>query len=175
MRILMSAVVAASLLGSHVAVAAGCAGETERTAFDVAGLKSQLMVTALTCAQDDRYNQFVTRFKPDLASNEKVLSSYFSRTFGRSGQKQHDDYVTQLANEQSQTGLKQGTGFCTQSVGLFDEVQSLRNGGELPDFASGKSLVQPISMTSCGVEPKNVAARRPAASTTRRTAPARHR
>lgn len=170
MRILMSAVVAASLLGSHVAAAAtSCAGPAERTAFDIAGLKSQMMVTALTCAENEKYNAFITRFRPDLASNEKVLNGYFSRTFGRSAQKQHDDYITQLANEQSQTGLKQGTLFCMQSVGLFDEASALRNGGELPDFASGKTLVQPISMTSCGVEPRRAT---PAPS---RRAPARRR
>lgn len=170
MRILLSAVVAASLMGPHIAAAAGsCAGQAERTAFDVAGLKSQLMVTALTCSENDKYNSFVTRFRPNLADNEKVLNGYFSRTFGRSGQKQHDDYVTQLANEQSQIGLKQGQGFCNQSVELFDEVAALRNGAELPDFASGKSLVQPISMTNCGVEPRRVS------TGTRRPSTARHR
>ena len=172
MRILMSAVVAASLLGSQVAAAASsCAGQAERTAFDVAGLKSQLMVTALTCNEGSRYNAFVSRFRPDLAGNEKVLDSYFSRTFGRSGQKQHDDYITQLANEQSQTGLKQGTAFCSESVELFDEIAALRNGSELPDFASGKSLVQPISMTNCGVEPRGAGP----ATSRRRPTPARHR
>ena len=173
MRIYLSAIVAASLLGSQVAAAAGsCAGQAERTAFDVAGLKSQLMVTALTCNENDRYNAFVARFRPDLAGNEKMLNSYFSRTFGRSAQKQHDDYITQLANEQSQTGLKQGTLFCTENVGLFDEIAALRNGSELPDFASGKSLVQPISMTNCGVEPRSVG---PATRRTRRPATSRHR
>ena len=172
MRFLMSAFVAASLLGSQAAMAAGsCAGQEERTAFDVAGLKSQLMVTALTCSENDRYNAFISRFRPNLAGNEKVLNSYFSRTFGKGGQKQHDDYITQLANEQSQTGLKQGAAFCTESVGLFDEVAALRNGGELPDFASGKSLVQPISMTNCGVEPRSASA----TTRTRRPTTARHR
>ena len=173
MRFLLSAALAASLLGSQAAMAAAsCAGEAERTAFDIAGLKSQLMVTALTCSENDRYNAFVSRFRPNLTGNEKVLNSYFSRTFGRSGQKQHDDYITQLANEQSQTGLKQGTAFCTQSVELFDEVAALRNGTELPDFASGKTLVQPISMTNCGVEPRSAA---PATTRSRRPSTSRHR
>ena len=151
MRILMSAVVAASLFGSHLAAAAeSCARPAERTAFDVAGLKSQLMVTALTCSADEKYNSFVARFRPTLINAEKDLNAYFSRTFGRRGQSQHDDYVTQLANSQSQTGLKQGNSFCNQSVGIFDEVAALRSPAELPDFASGKTLVQPVNYESCG-------------------------
>lgn len=167
MRLMLSAVVAASLLGSHLAAAAeSCARPAERTAFDVAGLKTQLMVTALTCHADEKYNTFITRFRPDLQSSEKALNAYFQRTFGRRGQSQHDDYVTQLANSQSQTGLKKGSNFCDETISLFDEVAALRTASELPDFASGHTLVQPVNYSTCTTPDRPVRVIR-ASSTTR--------
>ena len=118
MRIPMSGLIAASLLTSHFA-AAECARPADHAAFDVTGLKTQLMVTALTCSADERYNAFVMKYRPDLVAQEKSLNTFFSRAYGRSATKQHDDYITQLANSQSQTGLKQGTLFCDRNIGIF--------------------------------------------------------
>ncbi len=165
MRILFSGLIAAGLVTSQIA-AAECTRPSDHTAFDVTGLKTQLMVTALTCSADERYNAFVVKYRPDLLAQEKLLNTYFSRTYGRSANKQHDDYVTQLANSQSQTGLKQGSRFCDRNMGIFDEVMALRSGSELPDFAAGKSLSQPVSLTSCGGAPER--ATRTAAHSSRR-------
>ena len=69
------------------------------SAFDIAGLKSKLMVTALTCNQQDRYNEFVLRFRGDLMAQERALQAYFARKFGGGrAQHEHDDYITSLAN-----------------------------------------------------------------------------
>src|SRR5208282_1334402 len=94
MRRVLSSVVAASLLLSQVANAQPCAKPADKTAFDVAGLKSQLMVTALACDVRDRYNNFVVRFQPELMREEHALTAYFARSFGSRGQKEHDDYIT---------------------------------------------------------------------------------
>ncbi len=153
MRILFSGLIAAGLVTSQIA-AAECTRPNDHAAFDVTGLKTQLMVTALTCSADERYNAFIVKFRPDLVAQEKLLNTYFSRTYGRSATKQHDDYITQLANSQSQTGLKQGSLFCDRNVGIFDEVMALRSGAELSDFAAGKALSQPVSLTSCGGTPE---------------------
>src|SRR4051812_37927851 len=111
MRILFSGLVAAGLLTSQWA-AAQCVRPADHAALDVAGLKTQLMVTALTCGADDRYNAFVTKYRPDLVNEEKVAGGYFSRSYGRTGKSRQDDYMTQLANSKSQTGLQQGNRFC---------------------------------------------------------------
>jgi hypothetical protein len=66
MRGVISGVVAASLLLGQIANAQACAKPADQTAFDVAGLKSQLMVTALACDVRERYNDFVRRFQPEL-------------------------------------------------------------------------------------------------------------
>ena len=36
---------------------------------------------------------------------------------------------------------------------MFDEVMALKDGKELPMYAAGKSLVQPITLTDCPAPP----------------------
>ena len=153
MRKTFSAVLAAGLLSSQVA-AAQCARPADTTAFDVVGLKTKLMVTALTCNADERYNAFVTKYRPELTNHDKMLGSYFGRVYGRQARTRQDDYVTQLANSQSQAGIRQGSLFCSRNLPTFDEVMALRNGGELPDYAAAKSVAQPINVSSCGDAPE---------------------
>lgn len=149
MRAVLSAFAAASLLLGQVASAQTCARPSEVSAFAVAGLKSQLMVTALSCDARDRYNDFVRRFQPDLMAKERALDGYFRRAFGRRAQQEHDDYITSLANTQSEAGIKEGTLFCKQNAGLFDAVLALPNGADLAGFASSQDLVQPITLLAC--------------------------
>ena len=132
----------------------------------VQGLKSELMVTALSCGAQDRYNSFIMKFRTKLASEEHVLNSYFNSTYGRNSQRQHDDYITQLANVQSERGLKSGTAFCQQRMSMFDEVQVLESTADLSNYAQAKDILQPASYLTC------TAPNRPAASTRSRT-PAR--
>ena len=146
MRIMMSAVLATGLLSAGIAAAAPCAKPADVTAFDIASLKSKLMVTALTCNQQDRYNDFVQRFRSDLMTHERALHAYFVRGFGGRAQREHDDYITSLANTQSQTGIRQGTLFCQQNVGIFTEVMALTKGADLPGYAASKQLAQPIEV-----------------------------
>ena len=151
MRLLTSAVLSACLLAAPLASAASqCAGPGDRHAFDVAGLKSELMVMALSCGEQSKYNQFISRYKSDLAMQETALTGYFKHAYGRSAQKAHDDYITQLANVQSDNGLKLGVVFCQQNAGMFEEVQALHGGSELPDYAHGQDIVQPVDFVTCG-------------------------
>ncbi len=166
MRPLLSTVLAIGLLAGPVLAARAeqCTRPVEKSAFDVAGLKSQLMVTALSCQSDvkansmDKYNAFVTRYRPDLVSQERSLNGYFQRAYGRSAQRQHDDYITQLANAQSDEGIKSGSFFCAKNMSMFDEVMALKDGHQLPGYAATKAPVQPISLTTCPVAPTKVKA-----------------
>lgn len=171
MRTLLSSLIAAGLLAAPVAQAQ-CVQPAEQTALDVSWLKSQAMVTALTCNQQDKYNAFVVRYRADLVNADKQLAGYFQRAHGRRGTAQRDDYITQLANSQSQTGIKQGTSFCDRSASLLDEVMALRTSQELSDYAAAKGLAQPISVSACGA----AAPRAASSSSTRRTSTSsRHR
>ncbi len=150
MRILVSGLLAAALLSGHMADAQ-CVRPGDLPAFDVTALKSKLMVTALTCGEQDKYNAFVTKYRPELTSQDKALTGYFNRANARRGRQQHDDYITQLANSQEQTGMRQGSLFCRYNISTFDEVMALRSGAELTDYAAGKTVAQPMSMEECGV------------------------
>jgi len=130
-----------------------CAFASDRTAFDIEGLKSQLMVTALACKQQDKYNEFMARYKPDVAREEADLGAYFKRAYGRQYQKAYDDYISNLANVQEQDGLKAGTSFCENLTDLFDEVMSLHDSSELHDFANSKAIVQPVDFRTCSASP----------------------
>ncbi|MCQ8242392.1 hypothetical protein [Rhizosaccharibacter radicis] len=142
----------ALLVGPAVsgAMAAGqCGISSARQAFDVQGLKSELMVTALSCNAQERYNAFVEKFRGDLSAEESTLNGYFRTNYGRGAQKAHDDYITQLANVQSEKGLKAGTAFCQQRVSMFDEVAVLENASDLGSYAEAKDIVQPASYETC--------------------------
>lgn len=148
MRILVSGLLAAALLTGHRAEAQ-CVRPGDLPAFDITALKSKLMVTALTCGEQDKYNAFIGKYRAELTSEDKALNGYFNRVNARRGRQQHDDYITQLANSQEQTGVRQGSLFCRYNLSTFDEVMALRNGAELTDYAAGKSVAQPISMEEC--------------------------
>ena len=152
MRVLASGLLAAALLTGPVAQAQ-CMRPSDLPAFDIAALKTKLMVTALTCGENEKYNDFVRKFQPELVSQDKALNGYFTRANARRGRQQHDDYITQLANSESQTGLRQGSLFCRYNLSTFDEVMALRSSAELTDFAAGKSVGQPIAMNECGAAP----------------------
>lgn len=166
MRILLTSLVAMSLAAGPLR-AAECVHPTDMVAMDIMALKTQLMVTALTCKVSDKYNAFIQKYQPELQREDKSLNTYFSRTYGRAGAKQHDDYVTRLANTNSSNGLKQGSLYCDQAVPVFDEVLSLRSNAELPEYAAGRAGEQPISTSACG-ETTSRPTRAAAHTTTRR-------
>lgn len=148
MRKLIAGLVTAGLLTSHAAGAA-CVSQADREALDVAGLKSQLMVQTLTCKNDTEYNAFINKFKPELNADEKTTSNYFSRTYGRNGQRRQDEYLTLLANSRADISQKDGSRFCAHNEDLFRQVLALNNGSELKEFAAGRTTGQPPGMVAC--------------------------
>jgi hypothetical protein len=157
MRLVLSSLVATAMLagsaGGALAQVVPCMRTAEKAAFEIAGLKSELMVIAVDCQVQDRYNAFVLRFRPDLQGSEKGLNGYFSRTSHHGSQQAHDDYITSLANSQSQDALTRGTLFCGEHVHMFDEVLALTPGAPLVAYADGKPLAQPIEMVDCPAAP----------------------
>ncbi|MBO6038225.1 MAG: hypothetical protein J6P29_06740 [Acetobacter sp.] len=126
-----------------------CNHSSAHEAFNVQGLKSELMVTALSCHAQNRYNDFVAQFRGTLLDEEKKLNGYFRSVYGRNAQRKHDDYITQLANVQSEQGLQSGTIFCLQHMPMFDETKVLNNGDDLSAYAEAKDVIQPTSFEVC--------------------------
>jgi len=131
--------------------ALACVFDVDRAAFDIEGLKSQLMVTAVTCggSAKDSYNAFMSRYQPQVASAEQTLQTYFRKSFGKAGSKQYDEYMTQLADNQEQAGLKAGTAYCDNLNAMYGEVMSLHDGSELHDYSNAKMLYQPANFDTC--------------------------
>ena len=102
-----------------------CARPAEIGAFSVAALKSDLMVAAVSCGADAKYNAFVTRYRSALLAQEKTVETYFNRSDKRHWQQDRDDYITQLANAQSQRAMMLGDQFCQRTLGQFDELTAL--------------------------------------------------
>jgi len=84
MRRLLSAVTALTLLSAQPVLAERqCASLADQSAFELQALRSELMVLAMGCHEDDRYNAFIRRYQPDLQANERMISSYFKNRYGR--------------------------------------------------------------------------------------------
>jgi hypothetical protein len=132
-----------------------CVKPTEMSAFHLAALKSNLMVTAISCKAEDKYNAFIMKNRPTLVAGEKAVDSYFSRNDRRRASQIRDDYITQLANAQSQRALVLGNQFCERNIGQFDEVMSVSAPDQLPTLAASKTDVIPqaLKFEECPAQP----------------------
>lgn len=144
-----SPVAAVARVDTNVPPARYCARSAEKTATDVAGLKTWLMVIALTCKAQRKYNTFVTGQRSSLAAHETALTAYFRRNYGKQATAVHDDYITQLANMLSAQSLQQGTAFCAANVAALDKVMSVRGVDALGNFATAHPAAQPERFEVC--------------------------
>ena len=129
--------------------AALCVKPAEKSAFDLSTLRNQLVLTAISCKINDRYNDAVTKFKPDFAGSEKILTGYFGRAYGGRAQSRQDDYNTQLISAQSQQSVRAGSLFCRLYTPMFDEVMALKSGADLPGYAAAKPLQRALAISEC--------------------------
>ena len=152
MRSTLSFIVAMSLLVSSASAASTrCASPTDQAAFEIGSLKSELSVLAVGCSNEDGYNAFVNRYRSRLVEEDRVVNAWFSRTYGRGAQSHYDSYITLLANEQSQVGLRQGSDFCPRLQQIFTEVMALPDASVLAQYAAAKDLMPP-DMGACESE-----------------------
>ncbi len=156
MRRLVCGLLGTALLVGQAQAAENCKSAADRETFDLAALKSEVMVLATSCHQEDRYNAFVQKYKTVLMNNEHAFDAYFKRVFGRSGQTEHDSYITSLANAQSDVGLKEGSDYCPHTDVIFNEVMAIPTAQDLSNYAAGKDLL-PDNLGAC-VAPMQAAA-----------------
>jgi hypothetical protein len=129
--------------------AAQCMQAAEKAAFNVRALQSQLMMAALTCGQQDEYNMFVQRHQRTLSDAHQRIASHFGRMYGSAGEEQLDRYITDLANAQSQDGMRQGSSFCHHMKPFFQEAMALRDAREITRFTTEKNVTNPYSFAAC--------------------------
>jgi hypothetical protein len=164
MRPMISAVAALTVLSAQPVLAERqCSSIADQSAFEVQALRSELMVLATGCHDDERYNAFIRRYQGDLQSNERTINAYFQHRYGRAAQTEHDRFVTDLANAISRQGSDLGGDFCPRNGLIFSEVLALESAAELADFAAAKNLV-PASVDICKPMPSSAATTRKAAA-----------
>ena len=88
-----------------------------------------------------------------LATKEKDLSAFFARAYGKRGRAEHDKYITELANLQSQRVLKSGDRFCSISSSMFDQVMPLSTVEQLATYAQSKPVQQALAVDDCPAAP----------------------
>lgn len=135
--------------------------EQAQRAFNVIGLKSALMVAALSCADQPKYDAFMTAFQPYILAEQHVMDSYFAKASGPySGRKMEDDFITLLANNQSISGIGQGRVFCLNSDAEYSAVSALRTPDELnrfvTDTAPGAAPMVEVASATAPVDDKHV-------------------
>jgi hypothetical protein len=126
-----------------------CAKPPEKQAIDISALISELQVVTITCHTEDRYNALIPRLRTVLISNERALESFFARAYGKRAQSVHDNYITELANSQSQLGLKSGDQFCRLNAGMFDDLTPLSTSDQLADYVAHKPIQQALAVDEC--------------------------
>jgi len=165
MNRLFSFVVAGIAIVQPALAAPRCMSPADQAMFEVAALKSELMVLAVGCQRGEQYNAFVARYRPSLLETDKNLTAYFRRAHGAHGQTEADRFGTDLANAQSTHASSLGGDFCPRNSMIFAEVMALPNAADLANFAAGKALI-PASLTTCTATP--AAAAHPPAHPARR-------
>jgi hypothetical protein len=131
--------------------------EEYQQAFNVIALKSALMVAALSCDQQDKYDSFMTRFHSHILTEQHVMDSYFRRASGYSGQSREDSFVTLLANNQSVAGIAEGQVFCLNNDAEFNAVLALQTPDALDSFvtAEAPSVADPQPAVAVMVAPRH--------------------
>ncbi|HTC08063.1 MAG TPA: hypothetical protein VK726_04725 [Acetobacteraceae bacterium] len=154
MRRLAYSLAALGLLAAQQAQAQAdmsCLTPPERGAVEVAALRSELMVLATGCHDDSDYNAFIHKYQPALVGNEADIGDMMKRKYGRRAQAEHDRFTTEMANAESDRGLRLGGDFCAHDGMLFTEVMALSSASDLAVYAAGKDLV-PATLETCPTE-----------------------
>ncbi len=127
-----------------------CARPEEVNAVHIIGLQTQLMEIALSCGGDDQYDAFVRKFQPQLAAQRDIMKSYFERAYGRyQSQAAYDQYVTQLADAESNYNLASGVEFCSLSKSTLDQAKTL-SPDDLAGFVAKVPVQQATDFETCG-------------------------
>lgn len=146
----------------HVVIAAGlaagltspafaqaCIRPAERAAVDFRAVQSQLMVAAIACNRTDEYNLFVRRHQAELGAAHRTVSGVFRRAHGAQGQRQYDQYITNLANAQSQEGIRQGSHFCRDVGALFQAALAAPNRDAVAALSAQHRIANPMPIAEC--------------------------
>lgn len=123
-RLAARSLIAAALLAAGLMTATPASAEpvsaSERMALSARMLQTELMVAALSCDANARYNAFVHKFEDQLVSHGRALRGLFQRHFGAAGTARLTTFVTRLANQASLRSARAGADYCKGAARLFE-------------------------------------------------------
>lgn len=125
-----------------------CALPDEEAALDTRVLQSELVVAALSCQQNDRYNAFVTKFSAALVYEGVNFRNFFTRNYGPYGEAMMDQLVTRLANLAEMRSWGLGELYCPTEASVFDGLLAL-DPSQLPAFAASRPYVNDHDVEPC--------------------------
>lgn len=110
-------------LAAVPAMAAPCASPADEMTLNARVLQTELMVAALSCNEQKRYNAFVRTFRGPIAAQSASLRRFFARAYGSDGTRQLNAFVTRLANDASMRSADIGKqSYCASAGNLFAEA-----------------------------------------------------
>jgi hypothetical protein len=131
------------------AIAQSCVQPAERVHFDVRALQSQLMVAALSCGRDTEYNAFVRKFQRELTASYNGMQGHYRRTAGGAAQRELDQFITILANAQSQDSVRAGSQYCPLNTPLFQVALAQTTTQGLAEVAQERNVLNPLAAPTC--------------------------
>lgn len=99
-----------------------CVLDEDETALNARVLQTELMVAALSCDEQQRYNAFVTSYRSQLAAQSASLRAWFRSAYGTAGERELNTFVTRLANDEAKRSANAGERYCASAAALMAET-----------------------------------------------------
>ena len=133
------------------AQAAKCASSVDQAALEARILQTELMVTALSCQEHARYNNFVTKFQEELVRRGTDLRHFFNRAYGAQGAQNLNKFVTELANISSNRSLARTDRFCEEVRHAYDAVLAM-SPSDLITYAASHPFATSHGIPTCAAQ-----------------------
>lgn len=92
-----------------------CESARDAVALKARAVQTELMVGALSCGDQQRYNSFVRTFRGQIIAQGSSLRALFERAYGGGGKRKLNDFVTRLANDAAMRSANSKDTFCASA------------------------------------------------------------
>tara|TARA_B100001564_G_C20499767_1_gene605579 strand:- start:158 stop:565 length:408 start_codon:yes stop_codon:yes gene_type:complete len=128
---------------------AKCALEDEKQALDLKALQSSMMVAALSCGQQDAYNDFVEKYQHNISDGGDTIRTYFKARFGSSHEHELNRFVTKLANKATQESMYISSDlYCMRMHEVFTALLDMPN-QQFANFVKGYHFETLHGISAC--------------------------
>lgn len=138
------------MVGTAAASAASsCVTGKDEMALQTRLLQTELMVSALTCKQTTKYNDFVKLHQKELMKAHTQLRTFFNKKYGKAGGDELNSFITRLANDSSKRSIKNVKLFCETTTVVYDGALAAPS-AHFGEFAALQPVSQLHGFVPCG-------------------------